>query len=147
MLLEIPIRASLCSMDIKNFDSLIAEAAEKMQQEAYAAGWRDAVAAMSSAMNDLPSPIVSGVFENPSSSNGAAAITPKGANSKLPKQGSTPWEVIQVVKKKPGLTATQVVEAVLAGGHNVPEGSIRTSIFRMKERKFIIARHGKWYPA
>src|ERR1019366_488049 len=121
-------------MNTQTIDSLLADAAEKIKREAYAAGWRDAIAALNKAVSELMDPAtleniaIHEVLE-------ASAVS-RASSSKLPKQGSTPSEVIQVVKKRPGLTATQIVEAVKESGHKVPEGSIRTSIFRMRDRKF-----------
>ena len=134
-------------MNTTNFGTLLAEAAEKMKREAYAAGWRDAIAALTKSMNELVDPATMGNFEIGDAQPVASGAISRTTNSKLPKQGSTPWEVLQVVKKRPGMTTVQVVEAMKTGGHSAPEGSIRTSIFRMKTRKFIVARHNKWYPA
>src|SRR5450759_4844540 len=114
-------------MDAQSVDSLLMQV-DKIKQEAYAAGWRDAVAAVNKAIGALVDPAA---IENSESQEGVAAhipLTPPTSTSKLPKQGSTPWEVIQTVKKRPGRTGSQIVETMRAAGHSAPEGSIRTSI-------------------
>jgi S1-C subfamily serine protease len=135
-------------MNGQNIDSLLADAAERIKREAYAAGWRDAVAAINKAVGELVDPAALEDVEVRDAAGTPAAIgSTRAANSRLPKQGSTPWEVIQAVKKRPGMTATQIVEALHEGGHGAPENSVRTSIFRMKSKKLIVSRHNKWYAA
>lgn len=135
-------------MSTPNLDSLLAEAAETIKQEAYAAGWRDAIVAINKAMGELPAPTtpknieIREVLVSPTEHGGS-----KATQGKPPTQGSTPWYVIQAVKNRSGMTGVEIVAAVKEGGHNAPEGSIRTSIFRMRDRKFIVSRHGKWFPA
>ena len=60
--------------------------------------------------------------------------------------GSTPYFTYQAIKKRPGMTGAEIVAAVQTAGHNVSEGNIRTSISRVKEKKLIVSRHGKWFP-
>ena len=62
-------------------------------------------------------------------------------------QGSTPWYVLQAVRKKHGMTGSEVVSVVQEGGHRVSDGSIRTSLFRLSDKKLIVSRHKKWFPA
>lgn len=123
-------------------DRLLAEAAEKIRKEAYAAGWRDAIAAITkaaseSAPGDIPAP--SAGTDN---IHKTTAATGPG-----PTVGSTPWYVWQAVVKRPGMTGAEVVSVVQDGGHRVPEGSIRTSLTRIRDKKLIVSRHGKWFPA
>jgi hypothetical protein len=133
-------------MNPQSLDSLLAEA-EKIKREAYAAGWRDAIAAINKAVGELVDPATLEDIDIRDTINAPTVNGARTPNSKLPKQGSTPWEVIQTVKRTPGLTTVQLVEAVKNSGHGAPEGSVRTSIFRVKNRRFIVARHNKWYPA
>jgi hypothetical protein len=135
------------AMNGQNINSLLADAAERIKREAYIAGWRDAVAAINKAVSELVDPATLEGLEIRDAVESPTSLSPKATNSKTPKQGSTPWEVIQAVNRRPGMTQIQIIEALHGSGHDVPENSIRTSIFRMKERKFIISRHGKWYPA
>jgi hypothetical protein len=133
-------------MSDQNLESLFSEVAEKIKREAYVAGWRDAIAAINKSVGELVDPATLEAIEI-RDAKAAPTVLHRDANSKLPKQGSTPWEVIQAVKKHPGMSTVQLIDAIHAGGHGAPEGSIRTSIFRVKNRKFIVARHNKWYPA
>jgi len=139
-------------MSTSTANSLFAELEEKIKGDAYAAGyavgWRDAIAAMAKATAEVAeqkmpkAPDFKGVLL------GAPEVgIQKLPQGNLPLQGSTPWYVIQAVHKKPGMTGAEIVAAVKEGGHNASENSIRTSIFRMKERKFLVARHGKWFSA
>jgi len=133
-------------MNTQNIDSLLAEAAERIKREAYAAGWRDAIAAINKAASDLVDPNTADDIEIRNTKEAPTTIG-RPQNGKMPKQGSTPWEVIQVVKRHPGMSTVQIIEALKENSHAAPEGSIRTSIFRVKNRRFIVARHNKWYPA
>jgi len=129
-------------------DKILTEAAEQIKREAYAAGWNDAVEAMKSALGGLATPSIpeSLKIPNGSSQSGAAVKAPTNTTSG-PTVGSTPYYVLNALRAKPGMTSTEVVEAVRSGGHPAPEGSIRTTIFRLKDRKLIVSRHGKWFPA
>ena len=123
-------------------DQALAEAAEKMRREAYQAGWRDAVAALNKAAAEAAElPVGEAVPEGD-------YVLSKGVTAQGgPTQGSTPWYVLQAVKKKPGMTGSEVVSVVQENGHRVSDGSIRTSLARLKERKLTVSRHGKWFPA
>jgi hypothetical protein len=123
-------------------DQVLAEAAEKIRREAYQAGWRDALAALSKAAAeaaDFPTNEGNGDSDAPSRK-------PPPAQAGLT-QGSTPWYVWQAVSRKPGMTGSEIVGVVQEGGHRVSDGSIRTSLARLKERKFLVSRHGKWFVA
>jgi hypothetical protein len=126
-------------------DRILAEAAERIRREAYAAGWRDAIAAIGKAAADLappdaiPDTINSSIPDSPISGNSTAlgGVT----------MGSTPWYVFQAVRKRPGMTGQEVVSVVQEGGHRVTEANIRTSLARLGQKKLIISRHRKWFPA
>jgi hypothetical protein len=135
-------------MSTQNIDPLVAEVFEKLKRDAYAAGWRDAITAINKAASDLAAPIIPKTIETHEVlSPPSEQVASKTTQPKLPTQGSTPWYVIQAVQKRPGMTGSEIVGAVKEGGHNAPEGSIRTSIFRMRDRKFVVSRHGKWFSA
>jgi hypothetical protein len=126
-------------------EKVLAEAAEKIRREAYAAGWQAAIAAINKAATELadPAAIPSAGDVAPldfSSSGGAPA-----ANGI--KMGSTPWYVLQAVRKRPGMTGSEVVDVVTQGGHKVPDGLVRTSLARLGNKKLIVSRHRKWFPA
>lgn len=122
-------------------DQLLAEAAERLKREAYAAGWRDALAAITTAVQEAGTPALSEGM----SLGGEFAGLPRSSTVAGPKQGTTPYVVLQVIRKSPGMTGAQIVSAVSESKHPASEGSIRTSIGRLKGRKLIVARHGKWY--
>jgi hypothetical protein len=126
-----------------DLNSLFAEAAEKLRREAYAAGWRDAVAALTKAAAEAaelaPGDLALGGADFSAS---AAAQSTAGVT-----QGSTPWYVLQAVRKRPGMTGSEVVSVVQEGGHKVSDGSIRTSLIRLAAKNLIVSRHRKWFPA
>lgn len=125
---------------------LLREVIEPIKRERYSAGFRAAVAALRAAIEKIES-------EGPEE---AAAVAGGGKTGVImlrsphsrsgPKQGTTPWYVLNVVKSRPGLTSGELMEAVKDAGLGAPPGSIKTNIFRLKERNFIVARHGKWFP-
>lgn len=123
----------------------LVEITASLKREAYAAGWRDAVAAMNKAVSQLAeSPTAEinlghDVAQTPDLTGG------KGGG-KPPTPGTTPYYILMEVKKNTGLTSGQIIEAVKGGGHTAPEPSIRTNIQRLKDRKLIALRHGKWWP-
>ena len=123
-----------------DLDRLLAQAAEKIKREAYSQGWRDAITAVNKAAADLTEP---GTIPeiNSLDSVGTSVQSTSGG----PTVGSTPWYVLQAVKKRPGMTGSEVVSVVQEAGHKVSEGSIRTSLVRLKGRKLIVSRHGKWF--
>jgi hypothetical protein len=129
-------------------DKILSDAAEQIKREAYTAGWNDAIEAMKSALSGLGTPSVPETLKIPNGAGADTAGARASTNSAAgPTVGSTPYYVLNAVKAKPGMASTEVVEAVRSGGHPAPEGSIRTTIFRLRDRKFIVSRHGKWFPA
>ena len=126
-------------------DRILTEAAERIRREAYAAGWRDAMVAINKAAGELAPP------DTPPNTNGSAsiAITPSPGSTVAigtgVTMGSTPWYVLQAVKNRPGMTGSEVVNAVQEGGHKVSEANIRTSLIRLGQKKLIVSRHRKWF--
>jgi len=126
--------------DENEFTRLVADATEKMKRDAYARGWRDALAALQKAAEGA---IEIGSAESDSFDFNAPRDTSSPANLTV---GSTPYYTYQAIKKRPGMTGGEIVAAVQEAGHNVSEGNIRTSISRVKDKKLIVARHNKWFP-
>lgn len=124
-----------------SMDQVLAEAAEKIRREAYQAGWRDAVTALTKAAAEAAQ-LEAGEL---ASGNDLSQRKPPPAQSGLT-QGSTPWYVWQAVYKKPGMTGSEIVSVVQDNGHRVSEGNIRTSIGRVRDKKLIVSRHNKWFP-
>jgi hypothetical protein len=120
-----------------------AEVAEKLRKEAYAQGWRDAVAALTKAAAEAAD-------LDPASSSGSnqTPIDFTTGNREMIgiTQGSTPWYVFQAVRKRHGMTGSEVVSVVQEGGHKVSDASIRTSLIRLERKKLIVSRHKKWFP-
>lgn len=128
--------------DENNITRLLADAADKISREAYARGWRDAFAAFQRATSELgeaPETIGTDSIE------GFDIPGPKLATPNNLTVGSTPYYTYQAIKKRPGMTGSEIVAAVQEAGHNVSEGNIRTSIARVKDKKLIVARHNKWF--
>lgn len=122
-------------------DRLFAEIADKLKKEAYAAGWRDAFAAINKLAENVAPPegamnLVGPVLPAKPSANGAG---------KPLTQGTTPFYIVETLRAKPGLTAGEIIEALREEGHSAPENSIRTNIYRLKERRLIVLRHKKWF--
>jgi hypothetical protein len=127
----------------QEIENLLAEAAEKIKREAYNSGWRDAMTAVSQAL--------SGLAPDPDNQNGDLSgplfiPTASRQDNDMPTTGSTPYYVVAAVRRKPGMTTKELVDSIIDEGHNVPDNSIRTSIYRMKDRRLIVARHNKWFP-
>jgi hypothetical protein len=123
-------------------DQALAEAAERIRRDGYQQGWRDAVAALNKAAAEAAD-VGPGEGQSELELNSGRPAT--GVTGLT--QGSTPWYVWQAVSKKPGMTGSEIVSVVQDGGHRVSDGSIRTSLARLKERKHLVSRHGKWFLA
>lgn len=116
---------------------------EKIRREAYASGWRDAVAAITkAAAESAPSDLPGDQHEERQDLGGGGRSAPSG---NLPTVGTTPHYVYTAVRKKPGMTGAEVVSAVHDDGHGVSEAQIRTSLGRLEKRKLIVNRHKKWF--
>lgn len=123
--------------------SAFTDLADKIKRAAYAEGWRDAMNAVAKAVGELtPSEVqdVIGPVAQMKTING----TVNSAKSKLT-VGTTPYFIVRALEAKPGLTPGEIIQTLHDGGHAAPENSIRTNIHRLKERKLIVARHGKWF--
>jgi hypothetical protein len=123
-------------------DNPLIEAAEKIRREGYQAGWRDAVAALNKAAAEAADMSPSEAAPE------ADYVVSKGLTAQGgPTQGSTPYYVLQAIKKRPGMTGSEIVSVVQGDGHKVSDGSIRTSMARLRDRKLAVSRHGKWFSA
>lgn len=126
-------------------DRLLSEAADRMKKEAYAAGWRDALVAAARALSELgDSTAVPDKF-NLANSSTTAKSSIMADGGKMPKVGTTPHAILMQVMATPGMTGGEIVDAVRNSGHTAPVPSIQTNIQRLKQRKMIVLRHGKWY--
>lgn len=140
---ELNIERYIAAMTNGNeIDQTLAAAAERIRREAYAAGWRDAVATLNKAMVEFTES--GGLPEGAMDLSGGSGGT---GNASGLTTGSTPWYVFQAIKKRPGMTGAEIVSVVQEGGHRVSEGSIRTSLTRLEKRKLIVSRHKRWFSA
>jgi len=119
------------------------ELADKIRKTAYAEGWRDALSAVAKAVGDLAPTDFQDVI-GPSAPL-KIINTPPGSGKSSLTMGTTPYYIVGALKAKPGLTPAEIIQALQEAGHKAPENSIRTNIHRLKERKLIVARHGKWF--
>jgi hypothetical protein len=127
-----------------DFEKIMAEAADKIRREAYAAGWRDCAATIAKlAADSRPSELADIPVDDRQEEEFSGRIPP-GAN--LPTVGTTPHYVYGAVRKKPGMTGAEVIAAVHADGHTVAEAGIRTALARLDKRKLIVNRHKRWFP-
>ena len=125
-------------------NKLLSDAAEQIRKEAYSKGWRDAFARLEVALAEFKE---MAEIADKISVNGSATAKPssKQSTGKMPKLGTTPHAILTEVMNHPGMTGGQIVEAVRNSGHTAPAPSIQTNIQRLKQRKMIVLRHGKWY--
>jgi hypothetical protein len=120
-------------------EKLLAEAHERLKEEWFSNGWKACLQAIN---KGLATPAMPDGMEVP----GASPRVPnQNATGKEPRQGTTPHAILMAVRRAPGLTGGQIVEAVKASGHSAPDGSIKTNIQRLKDRRLIFLRHSKWY--
>jgi len=127
--------------DISSGSDPLKEVVEQMKREAFAAGWRAAIEAVTGSIAGLERP--EGVDEN-----GPPSIIRPGVRAEsgsMPTVGTTPWYVLQAVQKKQGMTGAQVIEAVRAEGHGAAEPQIRTALSRLEKREILANRHKKWF--
>lgn len=124
------------------FEKLIAESAEKLKAEYFLLGWKAAFEAMAKMGAESEPPVPEGV----SISHGSGLEFKRPKDQKLPPEGTTPYAVLMVVRKTSGLTGGQIVSALREQSHPAPDSSIMTTIQRLKAKKLITLRHGKWYP-
>jgi len=127
-------------------DKLLSEAADRLKREAYAAGWRDAMVAVNKAISDVANSPPEGLIEIEIGEIAPAGLT--NAAGRGPTQGTTPWYIWQAVRRKPGMTGAEIVGVLHdQEGLKASDASIRTGIARLKRRKLITVRHGRWFPA
>jgi hypothetical protein len=120
----------------------IREAVERVKRDAFAAGWKAAVDAISSAILNLEPP--EGVDPDAVTFVPFSKRSPEAAGA-LPTVGTTPHYVYEAVRKKQGMTGADVIAAVRAEGHDVAEPQIRTALSRLEKRQLLANRHRKWF--
>jgi hypothetical protein len=114
----------------------IADAVEAVRKDAYAAGYKAALTAISNTVADMTS----------AAPESGAGYPPTKNVDGAPTVGTTQFYVWQAVLKKPGMTALELISVVKHDAPKASTGSIRTSLSRVKGKRLIVSRHGKWFP-
>src|SRR4051794_23969417 len=115
--------------DISGGSDPLKEVVENMKREAYAAGWKAALEAVSQSVLTLPVPEGMDIASVPSMVGPARQPNPNANSSAtLPTVGTTPYYVYQAVQRKQGMSGAEVIAAVRADGHDAAEPQIRTSL-------------------
>jgi hypothetical protein len=127
--------------DISGADP-IREAVERVKRDAFAAGWKAAIEAITGAIANLEPP--EGVDPDTVTHVPFSKRSPETAGA-LPTVGTTPHYVYEAVRKKQGMTGADVIAAVRAEGHDVAEPQIRTALSRLEKRQLLANRHRKWF--
>ncbi|MDR3466161.1 MAG: hypothetical protein P4M07_09475 [Xanthobacteraceae bacterium] len=121
----------------------IRDAVEQIRREAYAAGWKAALEAVSAAVASVGNGTEPGIIIHPFV--GPTRQTPAESRGSLPTVGTTPHYVYQAVQRKQGMTGAEVIATVRADGHDVGEAQIRTALSRLEKRQLLANRHRKWF--
>lgn len=104
--------------------------------EAYARGWRDAIAALQSQAAQL------GV---PTNAKQEAADSPPP-----PKPRGRPAKAISLVRdaiySTPGLRGVDLIGKLSTGDTPVVDRTVRSALRRLRKSRVIWQRNGKWYP-
>jgi hypothetical protein len=131
--------------DISGGSDPLKEVVEQMKREAFAAGWKAAIEAVSTALASLPIPEGAEPGATPSFVGPQRQPNSNANQSNLPTVGTTPYYVYQAVQRKGGMSGAEVVAAVQADGHDVAEPQIRTALMRLEKRQLLANRHRKWF--
>jgi hypothetical protein len=129
--------------DMSNSPDPLKEVVEQMKRDAYAAGWKAAIDAVSAALPNLSPEWGEGIVTSTVLSTGFKS--PGNNASALPTVGTTPHYVYQAVQAHQGMTGAEVIAAVRAAGHDAAEPQIRTSLSRLEKRQLLANRHRKWF--
>lgn len=140
---------------LERIDQLLADATTQLRKEAYAAGWRDALAAVRKTLGDIADPVTAGVGLRSDLVGEGGVLVSESAllnseprhTQRMPRKGSIRDAVLQIVRERPGIRGIEIIEAVKQAGYETTEGSIRITTFRLKEKGFIVARDRRWYSA
>jgi hypothetical protein len=112
----------------------IAKLVEEAEREAYARGWREAIATLQSKAPESPS---------------SSRYKPNGAANPDRKRGR-PSKAVDLVREaiaaQPGLKGIDIARALEANNTPVLERTVRSCLRRLRESRVICQRKGKWYP-
>lgn len=119
----------------EQIDRLLADA----EREAYARGWRDAIAHLQARAAEIP--------------NGESAADIAQAESTVAetdRRRGRPAKAITIVRDiifaEGGLKGVEIVRAAERNGTPVLERTVRSCLRRLKEHRLIWQRDGRWYP-
>src|SRR5688572_30835894 len=109
--------------DISSGSDPLKEVVEQMTRNAYAAGWKAAMEAVSAALAGLSPPegidiSATTTFVGPQRQTNSQTNPKVGL---LPTVGTTPHYVYQAVQTRQGMTGAEVIAAVKAAGHDAAE--------------------------
>ena len=118
--------------------------AEEIRTEAYKNGYQkgqeDALSAINRAVEQmslssasLPSPLP------PLLNGGQQRVEPSF------REGSTMALVHEFIKENQGHAGIEIVNGLIQGGHKTEERTIRTALHRLKDKKVVTNRDGKWF--
>lgn len=107
--------------------------AAEIETEAYAKGWNDALATVFASLRNVPK------------KGGSDATGTPGTAVRRPRKDSDAWRVLEQIKKSPGLTGAEIVEALEKEGTPVKERTVRTALHRLRA-KFIKQQDERWFP-
>ena len=113
----------------------IASLIEEAEREAYARGWRDAIAALQASAPPAPSGVV---------------ISLSGKVPIVDRKRGRPAKAVDLVRdmisSSPGMKGADIARSLDAKGTPVLERTVRSCLRRLRQAKAITQRNGKWYP-
>jgi hypothetical protein len=111
---------------------------ENAEREAYARGWRDAVAAVAESAAQLKGAVPENMGTNAE------------PGKPLPRRTGRPSTAIKVVEEciaaTPGMRGVDVVKAAQSVDSAIKERTVRSCLRRLRLSKAIWKRNGLWYP-
>jgi hypothetical protein len=141
----------------------IARLIERLERAAYERGWAEAISAVTRTATGMTSGAAPSkalrasrprkVAKSPKQPRvviARARATKEQASAAKGgriKRGVGITSVRNAVSKQPGLTGSQVVEAIRVSGAGVDPRTVRTSLRRLKLENIIEQREGRWYPS
>jgi len=119
---------------VSNRCDQIASLIEEAEREAYARGWRDAIAALQAKAPEVPTESIE--------SNGK--VMPEHTRGRPATKAIA--LVREIIIAKPGLKGVEVFRTLQAQGTPILERTMRSCLRRLRDSKVIWQRKGKWYP-
>lgn len=114
----------------------------KIEEESYHRGWADAIASLVEASQKCGTPQVPPIKKNappPKSDGGKRLGGQPGFRS-----GSTVFTAMELIRKRPGMTTSEIISHMTANDPSVVERTIRTALGRLKDRDHAVQDEGRW---